>query len=135
MLRGPHQGRRRVAEDPSGTSYPCFGGPGVATTGLVAGWAPGNSMKRLPEGIAVVTPKGADLVVQNHYHPDGKPESDKTTIGIYFQKGTVAKQVIGLPLLQPRLRIPAGDNHYRTSVIFTTPVDIETWVIVAPFVL
>ncbi len=119
-----HQGRQRVAADPSGTSYPCFGGPGVATTGLVAGWAPGNSMKRLPEGIAVVTPKGVDLVVQNHYHPDGKPESDKTTIGIYLQKGAVEKTVIGLPLIKPRLRIPPGDDHYRAEVSFTSQVDV-----------
>ena len=119
------QGRARVAADPSGTSYPCFGGPGVATTGLIAGWAPGNAMHRLPDGIAVVAPKGADLVVQNHYHPDGKPESDKTSIGFYFQKPPIAKQVIGLPLIQPRLRIPAGDSHYRATMSFTTPIDLE----------
>lgn len=64
-------------------------------------------------------------MIQNHYHPDGKPESDKTTIGIYFQKGAIAKQVIGLPLLQPRLRIPAGQSHYRAAVSFTTPLDME----------
>jgi hypothetical protein len=119
------QGQARVAADPSGTSYPCFGGPGVATTGLIAGWAPGNATKRLPEGVAVVTPKGADLVIQNHYHPDGKPETDKTTLGIYLQKGPVVKQVIGLPLLQPRLRIPAGDSRFKAAVSFTTPLDLE----------
>ena len=76
-------------------------------------------------GIAVVTPNGSDLVVQNHYHPDGKPESDQTTIGIYFQKGEVTKRVIGLPLLQPRLHIPAGESRYRAAMSFTSPIDLE----------
>ncbi len=119
-----HQARALAAADPT-NSYSCYGGPGVATTGLMAGWAPGNETKRLPDGLAVVVAKGVDLVVQNHYHPDGKPESDKTSIDVYFQKGEVKKQLFGLPLLQARLRIPAGENQYRTSMSYTTPIAVE----------
>jgi hypothetical protein len=92
---------------------------------MMAGWAPGVTAKRLPEGIARVVPKGADLIVQIHYHPDGKPEIDKTEIGVYLQKGPVSKQLFSIPVLQRALYIPAGDNRYRVATSFTTPIDLE----------
>jgi hypothetical protein len=35
-------------------------------------------------GIAQTIPKGADLVVQIHYHPSGRPEQNKSAIGLKF---------------------------------------------------
>jgi mono/diheme cytochrome c family protein len=119
-----HAGRERAGD---AGSYTCYGGPGIRSinTDLMAGWAPGMATKRMPDGVAFVAPKGSDLIVQNHYHPSGKPESDKTTIGIYFQKGPVVKRIFGVPLLQPNLRIPAGEAHFHVAGSFVTPVDLE----------
>ncbi len=121
----PSHEARALAAKESGGAYTCYGGPGLPQAGLMAGWAPGVTPKRLPEGIARVVPKGADLIVQNHYHPDGKPETDKTQIGVYFQKGAVAKQLFSIPVLQPGLHIPAGDSRYHVTTSFTTPIDLE----------
>jgi hypothetical protein len=117
-------GRDKAAAE-SGKSYKCYGGPGLPRPDLVAGWAPGMTPRRLPDGMAKVVSKGADLVMQNHYHPTGKAESDATTIGIYYQKGPITTHVYSLPLLQRDLNIPAGEKRYRTTVAFTTPMEIE----------
>jgi hypothetical protein len=120
-----HDGRKRATAETGGASYTCYGGPGIPQAGMMGGWAPGATVKRLPEGYARVVPKGADLVVQNHYHPDGKAETDKTTIGIYYQKGPIKEQFFSIPLLQRGLQIPAGESHYRVTTSFTTPIDLE----------
>ncbi len=119
-----HAARARAGD--SG-SYTCYGGPGITAiqTDLMAGWAPGMNVKRMPDGVAFVAPKGSDLIVQNHYHPSGRPESDKTTIGIYFQKTPVVKRIFGIPMVQPNLRIPAGESHQRVTATFTTPIELE----------
>jgi hypothetical protein len=79
----------------------------------------------MPEGFARVVPKSADLIVQNHYHPDGKPETDKTIIGVYYQKGPITRQFFSIPLLQRALEIPADEKHYRVTTSFTTPIDLD----------
>src|SRR6202042_1788658 len=66
--------------------------------------------------------KGADLIVQNHYHPDGKAESDQSSIGIYFAKTPPTRTVLSLPLVQRNLSIPAGDAHFKVEASFTTPI-------------
>jgi hypothetical protein len=119
-----HEGRAMAAKE-SGGAYTCYGGPGIPQAGMMAAWAPGVTAKRLPEGLARVVPKGADLIVQNHYHPDGKPETDKTTIGVYLQKGEVTKQLFSIPVLQRGLYIPAGESRYRVTTSFTTPIDLQ----------
>src|SRR5207249_2084171 len=90
------------------------GGSGVAPTGTLGGWAPGNLPRLLPEGVGMLWPKGADIVLQVHYHKSGKPETDRTRIGIFYCKGTVDKRLRILPVLGP-LRIPAGEANYTAN--------------------
>ena len=35
-------------------------------------------------------PKGADILIQVHYHKTGKPETDATAVGLYLSKDAVA---------------------------------------------
>src|SRR5262249_1139159 len=53
-------------------------GPGFFPTALFGGWAPGNDPRHLPEGVGNLLPKGADIVLEVHYHRNGKPELDQT---------------------------------------------------------
>jgi mono/diheme cytochrome c family protein len=76
-------GRRLAANSPDG-SYPCFGGPRAAASGLLSGWAPGTIIEPGDPQLSVPVKKGADLVLQLHYHPDGKPETDTSTVGVTF---------------------------------------------------
>lgn len=94
--------------------YTAAGGIGVLPTGALGGWAPGNLPHMLPDGIGSRLPKGADIVLQVHYHADGKAETDQTRFGIYLSKKPVDKRLRILPVFA-RLNIPAGDANYATS--------------------
>ena len=39
----------------------------------------------------MLLPKGSDVVMQMHYHRNGKPEKDRTKIGLYFAKKPVER--------------------------------------------
>ncbi|MES2460029.1 MAG: redoxin family protein [Armatimonadota bacterium] len=113
--------RKKDAEE-AGAGYTSFGGPGFLPTGEVGGWAPGNMPQFLPDGIGKPLAAGSDLVLQMHYHPSGKPEEDRTSVGIYFAKKPITKQVYTLPILA-RLDIPAGKPDYKTSRSFNIPIN------------
>jgi hypothetical protein len=52
--------------------------------------------------------KNSDLVLQVHYHPSGKAETDQSKVGLYFAKRPVQKVVTGIAVTQPQLSLPAG---------------------------
>ena len=93
--------------------YPEFGGIGFRPAGMLGGWAPGALARRLPADTGILLPKGADIVLEVHYHKDGKPETDHTQVALYFNQGTVARPMHLFPLANPRLRIPPGDKDYE----------------------
>ncbi|HEV2474410.1 MAG TPA: hypothetical protein VGS41_17165, partial [Chthonomonadales bacterium] len=95
--------------------YTSFGGPGFIPTGLLGGWAPGNDPHFLPDGVGNLVPKGALLVIQVHYHKDGKPETDLTRIGLHFCRTTVDKRVAGGFAINWMFQIPPGDKHYEVT--------------------
>jgi len=80
---------------------------------------------RKPEGIPDLLHGGADLVLQVHYHPTGKPESDRTRIGLYFTEQRPTKRVTEIPLDSNNIDIPTGEKHYKVTDHFTIPVDID----------
>lgn len=116
------QGRKMDAADPA-PGYSSFGGPGFAPSGVIAGWAPGNQPYSLPEGIGVLLPKGADIIMEVHYHKSGKAEKDQTKIGLGFQKKPVDKRVRSAAVLNPFLNIPAGRSDYPVEASVTLPGD------------
>ena len=117
------QAREKDAADP-GPGYTSFGGIGFMPSGSLGGWAPGLNARLTPAGSGLLLPKGADIVLQVHYHKSGKPEVDQTKIGLYFTKGEIDKQVRIMLLVNPALRIPAGDDNYVERAAVTIPTDI-----------
>lgn len=115
-------GRKKDAADP-GPGYTSFGGVGFAPSGTLGGWAPGNLPQRTPPGTGTLLPKGADIVLQVHYHPSGKPETDRTKIGLYFSKGSIDKRVRVFGIMNPGLRIPAGEKNYEVRAGHTLSAD------------
>jgi hypothetical protein len=94
--------------------YTSFGGPGFPPAGTLGGWAPGNFPRMLPDGVGVRLPKGADVVIQVHYHRTGKPEVDRTQVGIYFAKTEIEKRM-RVYSVRAKLRIPPGEADYETE--------------------
>jgi hypothetical protein len=123
---------RKKDEAEAGPGYASFGGPGFLPTGGMGGWAPGSVPRRLPDGVGGFLRRGSDLVMQIHYHPSGKPETDRSSVGVYFKKEPVTKLIGGLAVRSRTLDIPAGDQHYRvTGESEALPVDVNV-LLVAP---
>ncbi|HZO89381.1 MAG TPA: redoxin domain-containing protein [Chthonomonadaceae bacterium] len=105
--------------------YTSFGGPGFIPSGFIGGWAPGNEPRFLPDGVGTLLPKGARVVIQVHYHKDGKPETDRTKIGLHFARTTIDKQVHSPLLLNFTFKIPPGDPHYEVRAMMPVLEDVH----------
>jgi hypothetical protein len=97
--------------------------------GSLGGWAVGNTPVFLPDGLALPLPKGSDIVLQMHFHPTGKSEIEKSTVGIYFadkapEKRIFAAQAPALFGFGTGLDIPAGKKDYTIEGSLTFPVDV-----------
>jgi mono/diheme cytochrome c family protein/peroxiredoxin len=115
--------RERDQAEP-GPGYTCFGGPGEPIHGGLGGWAPGNLPSFLPDGIGRSLPKQSDVIVQVHYHPRGKPETDRSKIGLYFSKKPV-KQVMHWGFaINPGLELPPGESNIEVKAAWEVPVDV-----------
>jgi len=101
--------------------YECFGGPGdgipVTATTMLGGWVPGSRVGLLPDGVGILVPKGARVIVQMHYYPAGKQHSDQTKVGLYLAKSTemLSKRMVFLPLVNIAFRIPSGANNHEVT--------------------
>ena len=121
---------QKDAADP-GPGYGSFGGPGFIPSGSIGGWAPGGTPQPLRDGMGRQLQKGSDLVLQIHYHPSGKVESDQSSVGIHFVKQASRKTVIPITIIDRRLYIPAGVERHPMEGSYTLPTDL-TMVAVIP---
>ena len=90
----------------------------------------------LPEGIASRLPKGSDFLLQMHFHLSGKPESEKSLIGIYFADKAPEKNLftIELPALfgvGAGIDIPPGETQFTIKDSFTLPGDVSVYSAIA----
>jgi hypothetical protein len=122
-------GRAHLKENEG--SEPGFSGmrAGGATLPL-GGWAVGAQPHFFPEGLALRLPQGSDLVIQYHFHPTGKPETEKSVIGLYFAKQPPSRSLIAIQLppvysFFSGLDIPAGEKDFVIRDSYTLPVDID----------
>jgi mono/diheme cytochrome c family protein len=98
--------------------------------GTLGGWAVGGAPAELPAGTARRLPEAADLVVQMHFHPSGKPEREQASIGLYFSDEAPARPLIGLQLppvfgALSGLDIPPGERRYVIRDWFILPIDVD----------
>jgi len=104
--------------------YPCFGGPRIPVATLTGGWAPGAVPGARSQEYARPIPKGADLVLQIHYHPSGKPEEDQSSLGLSFS-GPPSRGRTAAIMFNTRINIPPGDPHYVVKSSLVLPRDVE----------
>ena len=126
MFLDAHQQARKLDGQDGQPGYRSYGGAGVKPTGGLGVWVPGIMMRHLPDGMAKYVHKGSDLVLQVHYHPTGKPETDQSSVGIYFAKGPTKHIVTGIAVTQPLLVLPAGKAHCDVKTrCAPLPVDVN----------
>jgi hypothetical protein len=109
----------------TGSGYSCFGTPGFLPARGLAGWTPGSLPYQTPAGIPETLHAHADLVLQVHYHPTGKPERDRSRVAIYFTDQKPTRRAMDIPLESHHIDIPAGERAYKVTDHFTVPVDVD----------
>jgi hypothetical protein len=118
-------GEARRRETVPGQGYSCVGGPGLDITGSLGGWAPGAMPADAREGVAHTIKKGSDLILQIHYHLDGKQEQDQSMVGLTFSKTPPTKGLTLMVLGNEKIDIPAGDAQYVIKASGVLPMDAE----------
>jgi hypothetical protein len=117
------EARKKDAAFP-GPGYECFSGPEVPIDGDLGGWAPGNQPSQLPPGIGRSLPKSADVIIQVHYHPSGKPEVDRSRIALRFARSPVRQTLHWNLAANPEMKLPAGDSNIEVKAQWEVPVDV-----------
>jgi len=118
---------------------PGFGGMGAvgavndrADSGSLGGWAVGATPTLLPTGFAARLPKGADFLLQMHFHLSGKPETEKSLIGIFFADKAPDKDLFSIELpalfgVGAGIDIPPGEKRFTIQDSFTLPGDVSVY--------
>jgi hypothetical protein len=101
--------------------------PGQLFPGSLSAWTPGRDPLPLPEGLSLPWQEGADFVLQLHLHPSGKPESEQSTVGIYFTDERPRRSMADVVLIDRKIDIPPGEKTYRTHDELTLPIDMEAF--------
>jgi mono/diheme cytochrome c family protein len=109
---------------------PGFARMGFPIRGMLGGWALGATPRRLPDDLALPLPAGTDLVMQTHFHPSGKVQHEKSTIGLYLTDEPPSKTIhaIQTPPMFGRFAlgtIKAGDSNHVVKASRTIADDID----------
>lgn len=90
---------------------------------ILAVYTPGQGPFVAPEGMAKKLPAGADVVLEIHYTPGGKPRTDRVQAGLVFAKAPPQRRVLTLQMNHVSFRIPPHEPRHRVSVSGTLPND------------
>jgi peroxiredoxin len=95
----------------------------------ICGTAPGDPPLVLPPGVARRIPAGSELVFQMHYTPNGKATTDRSKVGFVLYKGKDKPQYQShtQPVMNPRIRIPAGDANYKVESSYKFPREAKIY--------
>ena len=109
----------------AGSGYDCFGTPGFLPARGLGGWTPGSLPYRAPGDMAELLNAHANLVLQVHYHPNGRAVTDRTAVALYFTNRKPTRKAQDIPLGSNRIDIPPGERAYKVTDHFTLPVDVD----------
>lgn len=119
---------KRMDDDAPGPGYtnPTPGnGPGFKEAfSVLGGWTPGHLPRKLPTGVAIFLPRGAELVLEVHYHLSGKPEKDRTRFGLYYAKEPIDKRMHLGDVGTQSFSIPPGAKDFLVETTQTTTADV-----------
>lgn len=128
LLDGSGKARKLAAEQ-GGDHYYNFGDPGFLTRGFLPGFAPGQITRERdlsdPDGVGLTLEKGLDIVLQMHYHPTGREETDQPQIGLYFTDVKPKRGPNVIAMANNDIDIPPGEKQFTRVDTFQLPVDFE----------
>jgi Flp pilus assembly protein TadD len=92
--------------------------------GYFLGWTPGQRAHASAEH-SWYLPAGADLVVELHLTPNGKPERVQSSIGLFLSDVPPSRTPYMIRLGSQRIDIPANARAYTTSDQYVLPVAVD----------
>ena len=93
---------------------------------ILCSYLPGRGADEWPAGAAKFIPKGANLILQMHYNKAaGKPEVDRSTVGLKFAKTPVTKEVKTLIVINPIFEIPANAGKVEINACHTSSAEVQ----------
>jgi hypothetical protein len=98
----------------------------TTTTGffdVLGVWAVGTPPTVYPEGMGRWLRKGQQLRTNLHYHPNGKPETDQTRVGLYFGKGELKKEVASALAGDLTFQIPPRAKNHEMRAVYVVDQD------------
>ena len=105
------------------------GGIGTVPSGSIGGWAPGVAVKKAAPGTSFVIRPGTKIVMQVHYHKNGKDESDQTRLGLYTTKEKPKEENDIFWCANPAFRIPVGAAKHPVTWKQTIPGDATIYTV------
>jgi hypothetical protein len=120
----------KIHERPSDGPEPGFTGMRAGGGQPLGGWALGAQPHFFPQGLALPVSKGSDFIIQYHFHPDGKQETEKSQIGFYFAKEAPKRTLTSIQLpptysLFSGLDIPAEEKDFVIKDSYLLPAAID----------
>jgi hypothetical protein len=82
---------------------------------LIAQIGAGTPAMVFPEGAAMKLLAGTVLTFQVHYTTNGKPATDRSSIGFKFAKNAPVNEVRAAAMANPRFMIPAGESNHAVE--------------------
>ena len=116
--------RQLEAADPD-VGYAGGSGPQFFSYGKLRSWLPGTRPQRLPPGYGQLLRKGTDIVMEIHYQRTGKPETDRSSIGIHFASPRAKQLVLGMQVMDTNLMIPANVERFHQQASYTLPAETK----------
>jgi hypothetical protein len=109
-----------------GPGYSCFGGPGFLPAGGLSGWAPGMQPRVTDEGVGMLLPKGATVVLQMHYNNESPASrTDRTRMALHFATAPIVKRQRAIAVLDRTFTIPAGERRHEVRASWTARADMH----------
>lgn len=103
-------------------------GIGVFGEQFVQAWVPGGTPYALPKGTAYRLKKGSRIVIQVHYHKDGKVEEDRSRVSVRFAPADQVKQEMRTAaMINTVFRLKPGEARQEVKCGLTLPVDATIW--------
>jgi peroxiredoxin len=85
---------------------------------FLTSWAPGNTSPECPPGTGKFLPKGARFNFELHYNTVGRPETDRSELGLYLAR-EAPRLVLETRAAENRdFSIPPGEADSRTHAVY-----------------
>jgi len=117
------QDRQHPKEPPKDDGSGALTGPDIGAEELAA-FVPGGDPVELQPGQALLVKAGSDLVVEVHYTTTGKPQTDRSRVGLIFAKRPPQVRVTEVGTVNFNFRIPAGAANHRVDSRITLREDM-----------